>query len=589
MNKRHILHQNKLFLFILLFLAFYLSPLLHPQNFPAGPGDIYYYLWQADWFCPSLLQNNFFTDSVFFPHGVNLSGGYLSPLAYTLTCPFYHFGSQFILKLIFVLQISTLLLANTWVARRHLKNSWLQLSYIFLYSFSGFYLARIHQHIDLISTIWATAITYSLATSFNPQKLTHFITLALALAISFTSAWQNMPNLTPLVLILILPKLSRHLSTSPKFSTFIRHIFLSALAFAAIFLPLSWPMIQFNLTAPPIAPHNPSLSFSTTIANYLIPYHHLTSIFAPLIKNIAQSHFYLETINPIDLVILALAAFFILRQIRHKSFRLIHPTFILIMVYLLLSLGSTFTITGEPLFSLPYFKFLSSIPPFSFTRTPGRYGIVVVFLITLSTLKYLDTHLKSFAPSIRSKLPILLAIYSLLITTVFSQNLTLPTHQLTRIFPLKQLQQIQNDSDTFTLLLLPLMIGIDQSQSFIQHYTQKPLQNGYISHAIQTHQTLKTLSTDPILNQLECQEASYQLNPDPIERIAPTDFNTALQTHRIKYLIVFDRYFNHPNCQHVNHLVSPILNTSDSLQEITPPSSQFHIYQNLEFNQPDQS
>lgn len=134
------------------------------------------------------------------------------------------------------------------------------------------------------------------------------------------------------------------------------------------------------------------------------------------------------------------------------------------LVFFLLSLGVSATLDGEPLFDLPFFKFLRTIPIIGGARTPPRFGSMGLFCLTVALvmgLRSLETRLARIAGQAR----VLRRIVPVLILVVVGAELV--SYRFRVLWPLMErttpvaippaYQRLAREPDASALLIFPLI------------------------------------------------------------------------------------------------------------------------------------
>jgi hypothetical protein len=167
MNQK--LKQHGLVILLALFLFWYLSPLFRSNVLASKPGDPYAHAAQLAWFCPNFFTQNFHFSQLFAPIGIDMSTSYEHPLLSTLTCLASSQGFIAQFNLLAAIQVTLVVFVSTWFARKYFHNSWIQVCFVFLYGFSTFTLARLTQHLNLITLVWAFPLIYGLFDQPKPN------------------------------------------------------------------------------------------------------------------------------------------------------------------------------------------------------------------------------------------------------------------------------------------------------------------------------------------------------------------------------------------------------------------------------------
>jgi len=567
-------------------LGFYLWPLTQTEVLPGKPGDIYYYLWQAKWFCPNFFAGKFRVTDFFWPGGVNLQGGYVAPLLYALTCPLYWLGPRVVIQAIYAMQVVVLLLVSVWTAGKYLKNDWLRVSFVFLYAFCGFYLVRIGEHVDLISTLWATALIFTLLDWWDVLSWKQTVVVAVAVAASFLCSWQNIANLTFLIVIMATAKLKSWKWVKEKWRKLVANLVVGVVVFIVCFLPLSWPMISYNLKQLGQAPPDDGVKTNMNLIQWVVPANQLREEFLPLLRQLNQRVSILETTNPVDMVIVIMGGAGVMYLIITGKLRPKRRDALLAVVYGLLPFGDNLSVNGEGMIALPYYRWLAAVPPLSLTRTPARLGVVLVFLVTLWTLVFVDWLLKSKKRwGWLERGAKLVAVYSVVSTTVLANNVQLSVFEDVKLFPMEALEQIRQAPTEVKVLDVPLSIGVYQVPDYLQLVHGHQIITGYVPYSTQTGETLKTIDSDLVLRQLECEGTSYKPSGMLVGKIGADEFGGAMKRNGIGYVIVHKAILRYPECARVKEIVDGVVD--DQRLRLLSSKTDFWIYQIVDDNSPD--
>ena len=554
-------------------IIFYLLPLFQFGRFMASyPGDPYAHAASLAWFCQNAPQGIWHQPNLFTPTGVNLALTYDHPLLTLLTCPVSGFGPIAQFNLLALIQVTLIISVSIIIATRFLKQPWLRLAFIFLYSFSTFYQARANQHLNLLTLVWSIPLIFLLFYELNLKSLRSTLIAFSTLGLSFLCSWTTLPILTPLVAMLLL----YHLWSTQKPHQLIPaliHLGLGASLTLIIFLFGAWPMLESLRLSPPLPDLDRAAIWNADLVSYLIPFkfHTYFPLFRPWYQAIVtiKTH-YFEPFLGLDPGLVLLAGFILFKYRRRLRLFLFDRWLLLLAIfYGLLSFGPVLTVLGRSLVNLPYYSFLASLPPFSINRSPARYGSVVIFALTLLLLRWLDRYLSHKA--------ILVGIYALITTTILAHNSQFPHFNYQEIFPFRGLNLIATDPAPVMVLHLPTAVQNDQSQNLLQYYHRHPIPTGYISYLAQTPQTLMFLANDPALSHLSCANHIFPYTLTPL-LANPGQLIQHLKSLNFKYLILNRDYLKLPECQAFAHWATTTLIPSANLT-LLDSTPAFAIYQ----------
>lgn len=560
-----LLDKNKfrivLFFIVICSLAYYLNPLTKPNNIIGSlPGDTYYYAYETKWFCSNYFKNDLINNDLFAPIGVDMSPGYHMPFLLTVGCVLYSRGPVAMFNFIEIIQVLLILFSSILVAFRFIKNNYIRIFFIFIYSFTTFYLARIYGHTDVLSTIWGASLCFYFFYDINLNSLKKVITAFLFLVIAFVSCWQNIPNLFFLVVVFMLISIWKYRKNNLVIG---KNILIALFISVPIFLIFTYPMLSSFLKN---KKNNKDLIntyiyvYNADALSYLVPlksglFKKFTDI---LYKRISASRpgGYFELYNSIDFLVVIIFVFSIFNYKKgglNKNLILF-----LIFTYYLLSLGPRLTVAGETVIQLPYYKILAKYPPYSLTRTPARLGIVTTFLVTIFSLTNLDLIVRKNKNLIIKIALIVFCFYGILNTTYYSQNLKFLSFDFSKVFPWFGLNTIKQDEIESYVLNIPLATkGDDASQNFMQLYHQKKIITGLVSYAAQTDDLFNYIADDPVLSHLGCQNDRFIFSEKDakgdLKNILYNDyfFSKSLVDKRIKYIIVNKDILKNDYCDDV--------------------------------------
>ena len=200
-----LLREHKRSLVILtLFLLFYTLPLFRYQtNMASYPGDPFTHAANLGWFCDHFFQGSHHIDYLFAPTGVNGAATYEHPLLSTISCLVKPMGIVAQYNFLTIIQITLIIFVSYWVSGKYIKNEWLKLSFVFIYGLGTFFIAKSHQHINLLSLIWSFPLIFTLFYRLDITSIKQIIVSFSALGIALSSTWINLPILFPLEAILL--------------------------------------------------------------------------------------------------------------------------------------------------------------------------------------------------------------------------------------------------------------------------------------------------------------------------------------------------------------------------------------------------
>ena len=570
------------FILMVSFIGYYLSPVIYSSsNMASLPGDTFAYEYEAFWFCNNQSLTNFVNKDFFYPQGVNMANGYHMPVLLLFSCAWKNYGPIVMFNSIMVVQFLLIFLTTFLLANRYIKNILLKYSFVFLFSFSAFTLARSTVHADLLSTVWGTSLVFYCFYRLNYLNVRNVCLSFALLGIVFSSCWQNIPNLSPLILILFIES---NLYFKGDFRKKFFNTLVGLFSFLFVFLPFSYPLIGSIFTNEIVKSYQSNYLYNSDLLSYLVPWE--KSIYFSFFNNISlriaasRSGTFFELYNSPDILITSIGICLVIIELikNHLIFfrkHLVH--ILLVIIYTLLPLGPYLSILGTKFISLEYYEFLMVYPPFSFTRTPARIAIVLVFLLTFYSLVSIDRKLRVMKNSkVALLLYVCIFLYSFFTTTIYSDNFAIPYFEFKKMLPEKGLNLIKSSSYESVVLNVPLALGADPTQNFLQLYHKKPIFSGYVSYAAQSKNSLSFIETNPILSKLSCSDHLFPyidfkndifLNNSGYFKDSES-IGKRLLSHKVQFIILNKNMLMNDNCQELEsmiqkYFVEPFYNVID--------------------------
>jgi hypothetical protein len=559
-NPRHI----AIFFLVVLGFFYYISPLLNTdQNLAMGVADSLAAPSYVSWFCDNFVSQNFHNPFMYAPFGVNLQSGYDMPIQYTLVCPLRPLGPIVMFNVLIIIQLIFIITTALLVSQKFISNPKLRVTYILLSSFSSFFIVRSQIHHNLLSLIWGTQLMVLVWWQLNLKSLRSILITSLSSAIVLLSGWQNIPLLTPLIMVLGIRALLSYFKLYKLNLSFLKNVAIGLVGFGILFIPFAYPIAT--------APQNTDIEiylkqslyvYSADAASYLLPAQSHRLLGEPLLslykkvtapRGISYKEF---TVSP-DIVVLLIFFPVTYYLLKHRT-RIIKPLLIIIALQILLSFGPQLTILGTKVMDLPYFQTIWEYYPFKANRTPARYGAPALILITLVTLIGIDRYLKSISPKSAQQLSSILLLYAFITSFFLYPNTTFSFLNYPPQLPFKGLEIIKNDPKLSYVLNIPLAVMEDPSQNFLQSFHQKALIAGYASYLAVDTQTLKFIETSPTLSKLSCANQRIQNPIFPGEIFKPAYFPyldnphlfvKELQQKNIDYIIFHTDLISNYWCQ----------------------------------------
>lgn len=449
----------------------------------------------GEWYCKNVVTGNFQSDIYLSPHGVDFSGNYDSPFPYILTCPFVQSGPQFQFHLFTFFQVLLIVISSFCVAKLFFKSPLLQFTYVLFVWWGGYYVARSHQHMTLLSNIWGIQFVLYAIWSLRIQEWKSALKSSFLLALSFAGTFQNIPSLSLLALGLFLLSVFEERKKILSKVGF-RNLLIASLVFSGVFLLLWGPMIVFTLKhgTPNVADQRQV--YNLDLLSPLIPFG--GNLLFQWIEVPLKLSF--ERYNSFDAFVFVVFLISLFAGSFWKS-RLKVLLLILGVVYFFLSLGPELRINGEVVSSLSLNQWIYQYLPFSLTRTPARLALVTQLCIVLLAFLYLD-RLRS--PKTKKILSFVAVGWILVTGPLLSQTYFFPTFDYKSILPMKGLESLKNLPEDSVIVHIPSAWAQDPSQNFHRLIHGKKISAGYLAYPVYNESVAKTFAQDPFLGKLGC-------------------------------------------------------------------------------------
>ncbi len=547
------LKENIFLLIFILFIAYYLFPLLNfTENLAVGSGDTYFFLPVEQWFCSHFFKYEMFTNRFFAPTGVDMSTTYDMPLLLTLGCPLQSLGPFAPINFIAIIQVCLIFATSYFVAKKHIEHPLLRWMFVFLYSFSPFYLNRESVHITILSCIWTTSLVWLSLYKIDLTNRKQVLLACSAIALCFLTSWQNLPNLTPLILILGIFSLKQ--VQKQKVKPVILNLTFGATIFLFIIAPFLFPLIRKYLTGEFSSAASTSYDFNLDLFSLFLP-----PVKSPLF-DFFKEHFslimpkmYYEKTAGLSWMTYILLIFFA-KMTSTKKFYLDRLLMIIGFSYLVISFGPSLNIGDHVLFDLPYFNVLSKIPPFTASRAPARMAVPFIFCFTLLSIICLERWLNKKSPRYKwLTIPVFVLI---LYETIILPKNTQMAHEA---FPNERpapsaLDITKNIKETARpeaiFLPLPIMLKQDPATNFFQAFHNLPVIHAYLSYTVINDKLFKFIHDDPVLSKLDCYSTpnEAQLASNQFALNNETLLVDSLKKLNIDYISINFSFFSSPDC-----------------------------------------
>ncbi len=522
----------KRFLLLLLLVFIHTFPLWnYTERLAGGLGDPLAHAAIGDWFCGNIVKGNWYTDQFQAPYGVNISGNYDSPFPFIVTCALSSLGSVFQFHLFTLLQVLLIVVSGFLVARFFLKDKILQLAYVLFIWWTGFYVAKSHDHMTLLSQIWGAQFIIFSILSVEFKKWKSVLANSFLLGLSFIGTFQNIPGLFVLTLGLAVFRIFQDPGEFKKLPV-LRNTILGLSLALGIFVMAWYPMIHFHLAnpVPLLNPQNFRFAFSLKWADLITPFgtHLFSSYFNP--KYLGS-----ESTNTLDaIIVLSLIAFAGTKNFWKNRF----TTTVLgiALIYLALALGPGFGFN----------QYIFQQFPFYLTRVPARFAFFFYLCILLITFIHYDllTNLK-----IKKYLGYGLILYIFVAGPVLNNLYFFPTVSINAFIPKKGLAEFKSISDKNIVVTIPSSWAGDQSQNFLQLYHRKKITSGYLAYTTYNLELYQKVAQNPVLGFTGCKGQPLEFSKNAVN----SDF-TQIQNFLIANnltLFIFNKstLFRDPSCK----------------------------------------
>ena len=522
----------KSFLLLLTLVIIHTFPLWnYTERLAGGLGDPLAHAAIGDWFCGNIVQGEWYTNKFQAPHGVDISGNYDSPFPFIATCAFTTLGSVFQFHLFTILQVLLIVISSFLVARHFLKDKILQIAYVLFVWWTGFYIAKSHDHMTLLSQIWGAQFVVFAIMAANFKSLKSVLLNSFLLGLSFIGTFQNIPGLFVLTIGLALYRIFEN-PRQFKSVAVIGHISLGLALSLTIFILAWYPMIQFHLAHPNplLNPQNFRILFSLKFSDLFTPFS--THIFSSYFK---PTYLGSESTNTLDIVIVAAFLGFAATKKFWQS-RLTLCLVAIATVYLYLALG--------PAFGLNEFIFKQF--PFYLTRVPARFALFFYLCLLLIAFIHFD-----FLKNIMFKkyLGFFLIAYIFVAGPVLNNLYFFPTVVINSFIPKKGLAEFKQLSDKNIVVNIPSSWAGDQSQNFLQLYHNKKITSGYLAYTTYTEELYQKAMQSPLLGYTGCKGQALEFTRTAFH----TDFaqvkNYLVENNLTLFIFNKSTLFRDPSCK----------------------------------------
>lgn len=464
------------------------------ETLAGGYGDPLAHAGIPDFYCPNITVFDTRTDRFLAPTGVDLANSYDSPFPLILTCAFTGAGTIAKFHLFAALQVLLILLSSWLVARILFREESWRICYVLFAWWTGFYIARVHEHYTLLSGIWGFQLLLWVGLTLDVRVRRQMAVAGLALALIFAGTFHNIAMLTVPVLIMlgyVLWTQRAHIKNRNFAVNLLTALGVFALVFGYLFGPfirgfftqnlrrLPSDRVFYNLDlVSPFVPHPQNLIYKVTGYWSQIPS---------------------EAFNAIDLIVLAGALWALSRKSFWKS-SFNKVLFAIALICYVVSLGPAILFNHHLLFENPLDQVLAHLPPFSFSRTPGRFASVTALCLIFIAIRFLHERWAGKG----WRVPALLIAWIVITGPVLNQEIFLPTWSYRSFFPMNALESVRQAPQEFIAVQIPAAYSQDPAQNFMQIFHGKRITSGYLSYTSYTDEALMPHANDPFLSQLGC-------------------------------------------------------------------------------------
>lgn len=552
-----------------LFLAVYCAPLLQKNQLIGALGanaDANIYLWQMTFYCSRISSGNLITYDFYPSTGTDFSGGYFMPFLNSIACPFSQYGPVFMLNLIIVVQI--ILIASVFyifLKRYVTSKPILLLAFLFLYTFSTFFVNRVSHHMDIVSILWIlplVVLAWHKSLSFTLQSS---ILLGFVYSVAVLSSWQNINLLMPptIVFSVIICLTALRKKKTKQVLRITNAFLISSFTFVIFALPLSLPLIRHKLHSdiatdayfPLLESRN---AYSADVASLFLPleqnvlFKTLESVYSKINANgisIFESHSSLDPLSILVFLSLPFALFLSRKRLLIKQQKYILVICLLIGVaYFIIASWTAIRFLGIEIIKLPIIARIYNYFPLNMTRTPGRLVFGSYFFFTIISFWLLSKYIETIKrKKIKIFFEIIVLIYSICWTIFFNRNYQLVTHNPYHNLPAKGLEMIRLDQLYSVVLPIPISPSVDSRTNVLQLMHRKPQLSGFFTAWVYEKRMIEPLLVDPVLSHLGCDDNEFSfskkvdLNMSADEAVGLFDWKQVYQHLKkigVKYLII---------------------------------------------------
>jgi hypothetical protein len=463
-----------------------------------GDGDPYAHAAITSWYCPNVPFGIFEYDRYLYPVGADLSMNFDSPFPYLLTCAAGWMNSISHYHLFIFFQILLIVFSSYLLSTTFLKQELWQFAYVLFIWWSGYYFSKVTAHPTLLSNIWGFQILLYSFVTINWGQKKNVLLRAFLVGLAFSGTAHN---LSLLFLPLIALGIQSLVNSKLKLKSLAPGIFLFGIGFVVTYVFFFWPMILGSLK-----PQSIQWNFNMTYKDS-----ELFSVFLPYETNLLYSWFKvepflkLEQYNPIDIILFLSSILFFVsgRYRKNKNSNWLLGVAGFSFIY---SLGALITVAQMWEFKFPLNNFLSSIPPFSVTRTPNRFACITGMVVIYWGFQYLSQYFSE-----NKKTAYCLIAWALLAGPGLNQSLLVPHTKYQNLLPKVALEKIKNFPDDTNVFNIPNIIAADPTQNFLALFHNKKISGGYLNYVVYTKKYQDYYLKNPFLSKIMCNNNTLEL------------------------------------------------------------------------------
>ena len=348
------------------------------SHIPGQLGDAYVHLWVFEWLKAALAngQNLFETRLIFYPAGVSLLNHNIAWVNFALWLPLQAlFGGEVGYSLAFLLIFPLNGLAFYLFIREILEVETAAFLAGLIGAFWPYNLSH-HDHPNLILIAWVPLAMLYLLRLASSRHWRDALLAGLFVALIGLTRWQLLLMSLPLLLIFGLALLWQQRQNNPR--QFGQKLLLAGGTALLLTLPLFTPLLLYQINRnDPQELIVDEVPYGADLLAYVMPgsYHPLWGEPSQAItRRFAGNPIYVRFVG---FTVLLLAGIGLIKRWRKTRFWLLVTA-----VYLLLALGSTLYLAGQPIFSLP-FRLIEDSFLAQTLRFPDRFNVLLALPVAI--------------------------------------------------------------------------------------------------------------------------------------------------------------------------------------------------------------